>query len=90
MSYDEDGDEAGDGGVPVAVAGGLADQHAVEDEVAQAQFDAALLLSLLELRVRRQPLRLPCRRLRVGGHLPRGAAASAETMAVVLRQLSEQ
>ena len=40
-TYHEDGDVAGDGGVPVAVAGRLAHQHAVEDEVAEAQLDAA-------------------------------------------------
>lgn len=42
MTYDEDGHEAGQRGVPVAAGRGrgLPHQHAVENEVSQAQLDA--------------------------------------------------
>lgn len=42
VTHDEDGDEAGERGVPVAAGRGrgLSHQHAVEDEVSEAQLDA--------------------------------------------------
>lgn len=42
VTHDEDGHEAGQRGVPVAAGRGrgLAHQHAVEDEVPEAQLDA--------------------------------------------------
>lgn len=42
VTHDEDGYEAGERGVPVAAGCGrsLSHQHAVEDEVSEAQLDA--------------------------------------------------
>lgn len=39
-TYHQNGHEAGDRRVPVAIARRLADQHRVEDEIAQSELDA--------------------------------------------------
>ena len=49
----EDGNKTGQCGVPVAVATGLANQDAVEDEISEAEFDSSVLFILFCLHVSR-------------------------------------